>query len=75
MTFVQKKVLRAHESNEKRWIQINFSSSPCLILAVHTGSMMQENADIIVIKTGEKITDEELQVFVTNGHKFYLKHY
>jgi len=60
-----------HESEDERWIWLSFNPTHRLILAIHAGSMTQESADVIVKKTGERINEEQLPVFVTDGRKYY----
>lgn len=60
-----------YEPEEERWIWLSFNPAHRIILAVHAGSMTQESADSIIKKTGERINEEELPLFVTDGRKFY----
>lgn len=75
MDFCSKKTVPRveHEPEEERWIWLSFNPTHRLIIAVYAGPMTQESADIIVQKTGERINEEKLPVFVTDGRKFYAE--
>ena len=67
-----------HDPEEERWIWLSFNPKHQLILAIHAGSMTQESANIIVQKTGKRINEEKLPIFVTKPrlkkYKPFSKH-
>lgn len=62
-----------HESEDERWIWLSFAPEHRLILAAYAGAMTQDAADEIVKQTCDRINEEELPLFVTDGRKYYAQ--
>jgi len=62
-----------HDPEKERWIWLSFNPTHRLILAAHAGPMTPGSADTIVQMTGERINEEKLPVFVTDGRKYYAE--
>jgi tRNA A37 N6-isopentenylltransferase MiaA len=62
-----------HESEDERWIWLNFAPEHRLILAAYAGAMTQDAAHEVVKQTCDRINEEELPLFVTDGRKYYAQ--
>jgi len=58
-------------SEEERWIWLSSAAKHRLIPAAYAGPMTQKAANIIVEQTCERINEEKLPLFVTDGRKYY----
>jgi hypothetical protein len=59
------------ESEDERWIWLSFAPEHKLILSAHLGNMTQKAADEVVKQTYDKINENNLPLFVTDGRKYY----
>ena len=59
------------DGEDERWLGVSFAPEHSAILAIYAGPMTQKAADMIVEQTGERIDEDNLPLFVTDGRKFY----
>jgi len=60
-------------SEDERWVWLSFAPQHRLILAAHLGDMTQKSADEVVKQRCNRINENNLPLFVTDGRKFYKK--
>ena len=59
------------QSEEERWIWLSFATEHRLILSAHLGDMTQKAANEVVKQTCDRINENNLPLFVTDGRKYY----
>ena len=60
-----------YSSEDERWAWISFAPQNRLILVAHHGDMTQKSADEVVKQTCNRINEDNLLSFVTDGRSFY----
>ena len=61
------------ESEDERWIWLSFATEHRLILSVYAGDMAQKAANEVVKQTCDRINENNLPLFITDGRKYYKK--
>jgi IS1 family transposase len=59
------------ESEDERWIWVSFATEHRLILSAFLGDMTQKAANKVVKQTCDRINEDKLPLFVTDGRKYY----
>jgi len=59
------------QSEDERWIWVSFATEHRLILSAQLGDMTQRAADEVVNQTCDRINEDNLPLFVTDGRKYY----
>ena len=59
------------QSEEERWVWLSFATEHRLILSAHLGDMTQKAANEVVKQTCDRINEDKLPLFVTDGRKYY----
>lgn len=60
-----------HENKDERWLWVSFAPEYRLFVSIQVGPRTQESAEAIIEKTGERIDEDNLPLFVSDGLKFY----
>jgi IS1 family transposase len=58
-------------ADDERWIWLSIAPKHRLILSAHVGDMTQKAANEVVKETCERINENNLPTFVTDGRSFY----
>jgi IS1 family transposase len=61
------------QSENERWVWLSFDPKNKIILAAHLGDMTQKAANEVVKQTCDRINENNLPLFVTDGRKYYKK--
>lgn len=61
-----------YENKDERWLWVSFAPEHSLLLAIYVGPRTRECADAIVEQTSERIDEDELPLFVSDGLKHYI---
>lgn len=62
-----------YENKDGRWVWVSFAPEHRLILAIYVGPRTRESADAVVEQTSERIDEDVLPLFVSDGLKLYIK--
>ncbi len=60
------------ENKDERWLWVSYAPEHSLLLAIHVGPRTKEYAGAIVEQTGERIDEDRLPLFVSDGLKLYI---
>ena len=58
-------------SEDERWTWLSFATEHRLIISAYVGDMTQKAADEVVKQTRDRINENNLPLFVTDGRKYY----
>jgi len=58
-------------SKDERWIWLSFATEHRLIISAYAGDMTQKAANEVVKQTCNRINENNLPLFVTDGRKYY----
>ena len=61
------------QSENERWVWLSFEKEHRLILSAHLGDMTQKAANQVVKQTCDRINENNLPLFITDGRKYYKK--